>query len=422
MKKRILIFLACLIPLTSCKLNAQESNHGSPQLTQEVSNEWNCIFSFESFVYQMVEREKTFREDIKLNIYPDSPWQLFTEIPENIPVKYGMDIELTSNHSGKTELWIRADSFNIIRYIVDSNTYSSFSAFPQDNNGDVYKNIVVQDLFEIETGKIIGINYPINYNTDFVEWNETIPLFSIYNEKENTFEFYDIGIKNISGSNYIETLKQIGVIAHNKNLIWIFQQQAGLYSYDTRTGNLKFYETSFEGNIQRILVSQDGFLLFKQEKGVPPTSFWELSSGELVKYYPKSQITEEIDVPELPWAGFGNMLYTKSGDLWIGFHGYLSKNGSWILKNPYRTAYLNLGDSSITYNWNQPDLLFQSSNGYLWYTNEMVDAPGVAGTAWYDPVTEKGCWFTTESGNIVEDSYNNLWMVTGRKIYKYALP
>jgi hypothetical protein len=348
-------------------------------------------------------------------IYPTSPWELYAEIPESVFTSESTNIELTRIYSDQTELWIR--SGNIIKHHIETNNFSIISDFPYDKNGKSYKSVQVRELFELATGKIAGINYPKNYNT---VWEEKIPLFSIYNEAKSRFEFYDIGLRYEAeevGFGYVDMIPRNGVIiAKNGNLIWIYQQQDGLYNYNPADSKLQHYETSFDGVIQRMMVSPDGFLLFSQKK----TESFSLSPGELVKYYPSSQTTEEIRVPLLRWADYGKMLYTKSGDLWIGIHGYLSKDGSWVSKNPNMPAYINLGATSQTYNWQQPKLLFQSSNGYLWYTNKRWDGLGVNGSAWYDPTTETGCWFTTESGNIVEDSQKNLWMVIGEKIYKYS--
>lgn len=356
-------------------------------------------------------------------IYPSSPWELSTEIPKSVfnEISNGVitrtNIELTRIYSGQTELWIRSGE-NIIKHNMGTDDFLIISPFPYDKSGKIYEDVEVQDLFETTTGNIVGVNYPDNYDT---VWEEEIPLFSVYSEAENKFEFYDVGLNYRDqqvGFGYVGMIPRDGVIVtKSDNLIWIYQQQDGLYSYNPIDSELQHYETSFDGVVQRMVASQEGYLLFSQKK----EESWELSPGELVKYYPVAQTVEEIRVPFFRWADYGTLLYTNSGDLWIGIHGYMSKNGSWVLKNPDRLAYIDLGAGSDTYNWQQPDLLFQSSNGYLWYTNEIWDGVGVDGSAWYDPATDTGCWFTTESGNLVEDSQNNLWMTIGDKVYKYAL-
>lgn len=419
--KRTLLFSTILFSLfVSCNPIAG-SNDAIP--LQSNHDEWSCIGTFNVFLYQMVKID---RNDERFNlstIYPSSPWELSVEIPESVfnIISNGVitrtNIQLTRIYSGQTELWIRSGE-NIIKHYVGTDDFTIISTSPYDKSRKIYAGVEVRDLFETPTGKIVGVNYPDTYQTAL---QEVIPLFSIYNDVENIFEFYDIGLEYRPGQigfGYVGMIPRNGVIiSKNDNLIWIYQQQDGLYSYDPAVSELRHYETSFDGVVQRMVASQEEFILFSQKE----EESWKLSPGELVKYYPLSQTTEEVNVPLFRWPDYGTLLFTNSGDLWIGIHGYMSKNGSWRLKSPNRLTYLNLGADSDTYNWQQPDLLFQSSNGYLWYTNEVWDGVGVDGSAWYDPVTETGCWFTTESGNIVEDGRKNLWMTIGDKIYKYAL-
>jgi hypothetical protein len=418
MKKLSLIFVVLLGLLPSCN-SVKGGNNSVPM--QSTRDGWTCISTFNNFVYQMVKIDRNDERYKLSDIYPSYPWELSAEIPESVSndVSHKVvrtNIELTRIYSGQTELWIRSGG-NIIRHNVGSDNFSIIPASPYDKNGKTYEDVEVRSLFEIATGEIIGVNYPENYDT---VWQEAIPLFSVYSEAENKFGFYDIGLKYRDqqvGFGYVGMIPRDGVIiSRSDSLIWIYQQQDGLYSYNPVDSGLQHYETSFDGIIQRMVASQEGFLLFSQKK----EESWKLSPGELVKYYPSSQTIEEITVPFFRWADYGTLLYTNSGDLWIGIHGYLSKDGTWVLKNPNRLAYINLGFESKSYNWVQPKLIFQSSNGYLWYTNETGDGLGVDGSAWYDPVSETGCWFTTESGNIAEDSQKNLWMVTGRKIYEYS--
>lgn len=412
MKNKILIFTTCLSILTSCDPITQENGLAATQ------DKWSCISKFDDFLYQMVKID---RNDERFDLpiaYPSSPWELHTEIPKSVSDSSWTNIELARTYSGQTELWIRSRE-NIIKHSVGTEDFSIIPISPFDKSGEIYKDVEVRGLFEATTGNIIGVNLPKNYKT---VWQKKIPLLSIYNEIENKFEFYDIGLEfreKQVGFGSVGMIPRDGVIiTQSDGLIWIYQQQDGLYSYNPSSSELKHYKTSFDGVIQRMIASKEGYLLFSQKK----EEGWKLSSGELVKYYPASQTTENIRVPFPRWPDYGSLLYTVSGDLWIGIHGYLSKDGSWILQSPDRLAYINLGASSESYNWAHPKLLFQSSNGYLWYTNKTGDALGVDGSAWYDPISEQGCWFTTESGNIVEDGQKSLWMAIDKKIYKYVLP
>lgn len=421
MKKHFLIFVVCLqLLLASCSPISQENNADAMATDQD---EWQCIGTVDDFLYQMAKITRNDELYSLSDIYPSAPWELSAEIPETVyeEISNGLvtrvNIELVREYSGQTELWLRSDD-KIIKHNAGTENFSIISPFPYDQSGKTYLNVIVRDLFEISTGEIIGVNYPQNNNT---EWDQPIPVFSKYNEFENRFEFYDIGLPYwVDGAGYgnLSMSPQDDVIiSKSDEVIWIYQQQDGLYSYNPMDAELKHYETSFDGIVQSMVPSPDGFLLFYQEK----QASWKLLPGELAKYYPDLNTVEKIRVPLFRWPDYGTWLYTDSGDLWIGIHGYLSKDGTWVLKNPNRLKYIHLGLNTESYNWAHPKLIFQSSNGYLWYTNENQDFLGVDGSAWYDPTSDKGCWFTTGSGNIVEDNLKNLWMAIGDKIYKYSV-
>ena len=208
------------------------------------------------------------------------------------------------------------------------------------------------------------------------------------------------------------------IVTANQNMVWVYHQEDGLFSYNPQDSILKHHRIPLDGIVQRLALSPDGNLLLSQEM---EGSNWTLTPGELILYNPQSSQHQKLNVPLFRWPDYGTLLYTDSGDLWIGIHGYLAQDGSWVLKNPKRYRYTNLGFSPQSYNWVHPKLLFQSSNGYLWYTAYSGDLLGVHGTAWYDPKTDTGCWFTTESGNIFEDINHTLWLLAGKRIYKYNL-
>jgi len=54
-------------------------------------------------------------------------------------------------------------------------------------------------------------------------------------------------------------------------------------------------------------------------------------------------------------------------------------------------------------------LFFESSDGTLWFKKLTLHASGIA---WYNPEIERGCWFSGQIGNIVEDQNSILWLVT----------
>lgn len=386
--------------------------------------DWVCINNIHDFLFQMTgiarsdPRYKMQYEGVL--IYPPEPWLEFGELPssfENLNDEYGDGyvVELARKNS---DIWIRTNSKSLIILAVADETYSVLSSHPIDKSGYVYADVYVKDVFEFANGDVLGMNYPFGYHT---VWETALPLFSTYNEENHTFEFLDIGLdftaEEISFSWDGLIPRRGAIVTYNENELWIYQQKHGLYRFDTTTDELIHFDIDNDQNIQTIDPSPGGKLLFRREE----KSGWELYPGELLLYDPITQTHEEVNVPDPHWPDYGKLLYTQSGDLWLGIHGYRSKDGEWNLQNPRRKAYIDLGRSTGRFNWSHPNLMLQSSNGYLWYSNNSGDFLGVDGTAWYDPNSRTGCWFTTEYGNVVEDHHDNLWMITRNIIYRLPL-
>ncbi|WP_420640850.1 hypothetical protein [Candidatus Leptofilum sp.] len=414
-----ILVIGILAFTTACASNSSESDIFSSRI-----DGWDCINSFDDFLYQMTEIGRNDPRYKLSDIYPPPPWEMVTELPESyldieLSRGFGAKIEIARSYLSQTELWIRNGDQTIFRYIPSTEDIFLISPYPYDNDGTIHKDVIVKDIFEVKDGSIFGVNYPKDHET---VWREAIPLISIYNELDGAFEFYDIGLRYHADDikfGWVGMIPRDGIIiANDENAIWIYQQQDGLYNYNLQNSLLHHHEVPFTQIVQRMVISPDGNLLFSQEK---EGSNWTLHPGELIQYSPIFQTITEVNVPFRRWPDYGTLLYVESGDLWLGIHGFLSSDGDWVLRNPKRRIFTDLGRGSDTYNWAHPKLLFQSSNGYLWYTAYSGDFLGVQGSAWYDPAREIGCWFTTEAGIIVEDTQQTLWMVTDGKLYKLTL-
>ena len=202
------------------------------------------------------------------------------------------------------------------------------------------------------------------------------------------------------------------------SIIWIVHWREVLYSYDPTQGESNHYEILLDTMVHDMEVSPSGIIYFKL---LSHWSDFDLSPGELFKFNPRTDKLSEIETPLMPWPNFGKLLSTENGTLWIGIHGYQLKDGSWHLNNPRPRAYINRGQSTERYNWDQPDLIMQSSNGYLWYTNYSYDTLSVNGSAWYNPKTDNGCWFSSYGKKMAEDSNKTLWMVFNGKLFRFKL-
>jgi hypothetical protein len=141
----------------------------------------------------------------------------------------------------------------------------------------------------------------------------------------------------------------------------------------------------------------------------------------LFKFLPDKGDTLLIEYPEhvANWPLASGLLVDHTGQLWLGAIGYRDLEGNWnLMYRPYLNTYFdNLGQ----YMYAAPQILFESSDGKLWY-NKYLDSAGYAeGTAWYDPATDTGCMFTNQSTNVVEDDEQQVWMVVNGILCKYLL-
>ena len=61
----------------------------------------------------------------------------------------------------------------------------------------------------------------------------------------------------------------------------------------------------------------------------------------------------------------------------------------------------------------------ESTDGRIWFHIARSDEWKTirSGTAWFDPVTREGCWFTSEAGPLAEDPAGNLWLLIDGVLY-----
>lgn len=154
-----------------------------------------------------------------------------------------------------------------------------------------------------------------------------------------------------------------------------------------------------------VALAPDGSIYFSNPIGV---SRGVVVEGMILQFIPETDEVTVVDFPDEPWPIFREMLFDRSGRLWLGSTGYRDLDGNWhlMIPNP-EEAFEHAGE----YWWVRPFLLTESSDGRLWYIRH-VDGQG-DGTAWYDPEIGEGCMFTDYPSNIVEDSNHQLWIIGG---------
>jgi hypothetical protein len=383
-----------------------------------------CIRSFDDFVWPI----HTFRTD-PVDFAPLPPWQLEATVPTQlgdyelnpyIPIDY---IEMIRSVGGQPEIWIRGslnEGFSTRAYIYQKDlVYLTYKPETQSWNvvsAQIDKtDLMVRKLFVTRDGSVWG-------ETDMFELNpglENVPNLSRYNEATQRFEVPP-GLAEIPGSRSIEPVAYNWpyILLYDQDIFWIFTLDGGIYSYNPVIGHSPRKETSMpESYVVDAAQSWDGSIFLLKNPHPGPGY---ITDGLLLQFFPKTGKIVPLAAPHERWPLIWghSLLVDHTGNLWVGSEGYRDPDGNWHVIHPNLEAYFSqLGVDPFV----DPNVIFESSDGILWFTKFTDYEISVNGTAWYDPKTGEGCKFTNLSGTIIEDANQTLWFVADGKLYRYKL-
>jgi hypothetical protein len=372
----------------------------------------NCIKPFDEFAYLPDETPRP----IPI-LLPDTPWEVETTIPRQQNMTYhvlDIQVELARNKNGNGEIWLfrgplgsedettkREGSFLI--YYPQSQRWEEISAIIEDTNLMVRELFVTSD--ETVWGKI-GVHQSHLIPT-------TGPVLGRFNESERRFEKAIGGLEIPLTVNYGILSQLVEVVLDKQDVFWIFGPDNGIYHYDPRVQTTEKKVNLPYPEIQRLstALAIDDSIYFQDKS---------LSEAEdfLFQFIPQTGEIITLDMPRKPWAASGGMLVDRQGRLRLGAMGYMETDGSWhLLHRNASKVWEYRGEP----HWVQPTLVFESSDGLLWFTKYLDMGRLGEGTAWYNPETGQGCLFTNLASYIVEDDSRQLWMVADGKLYRYPL-
>lgn len=402
------LFFVLIIFLAACSAGNEQAKSPAAE-TQE------CIGDVEDFIYQLpTGLFYNIPDDIE-GVLPKPSWEFVLEIPADSMDSYAY-IETTREKDGKQEIWILTDAHYIV-YQPELDEHFVVSKHPQNTSDIEQSALKVEQLVLAKDSRLWGRN-TIDGSLNGLR---QAPLFSFYNEEKKQFELIDSEFQFkadllqdwISCASYHE--RGLLVVNDFNDHFWVFHPTDGLFIFDPVAQTINEFHELDNLRLCNAAITPDGTALLQK---VEKWSSWRLDEGEILKFDPNTKTLETVDRPFLPWPDYGKMVASNDGSIYLGIHGYYTTNGNWHLMNPHPVAYIDLGKSSVTFNWQQPDLMSQSSNGYLWFSNIVHDSLGQSGTAWLDPETGEGCWFTSYGGKVVEDSQGTYWIVVDGKLYK----
>jgi hypothetical protein len=338
---------------------------------------------------------------------PQSPWKLVSKIPE-IPVK--MDVTHSTfkvflpegtdqiwvmgsystkeNNGDKAFLWIYSKSskewkfaqsalneFYYSIYRLQIYNFSDGSVYASQQNGPVFgqnlPNIVAK--YSVELGKFI----PLKFNQPF-------PEGSILFDKENQ-QFWGI---SSNGSIYKIDPRKLTI---------------DLFAQSTNLGELS---SIFPQVMDRNIYGISDINANSDE--------WNYKPNVIMKYDLLTKREEKITNPIKGDDYYSSVFLDRAGNLWLNDHSMMTKNGQWyqIQRSPIFITD-RIKEMNDQYVWGQPDIVLESSNGYLWFNS-------INGISWYDPGNEEWCWVTNaDASNPVEDTGYSIWMVVDKKLYSF---
>lgn len=412
-RKQFLLFVTLLFVITNCDY--------AITTTQPVSvlpNE-SCIDSFDTFAYTIPKLINTPQK----TTLPMSPWQTEVNLPEHS--ESGLfQTELTRTFDNHLQIWLKKTPFthyidNIkepylyLIYQPDNREWKRISA--QVDNSDAF----VDQLFLGKDGTIWGRNI-----WSFSKVDADYPVLSRYNEEKGRFEFVQSTesiphgwLHNLSSQNFPSWDK---VYLDEQGLFWVFVSRDAIYSFSPLSEVVTRYaDVSKYQNIGLVALSLDGNLYFTQQ--VLTQTF---VLGRILKFNPTNKEIEPLNLPEETWLDPSSILVDHSGNLWLNAFGWREPDGEWTLLQPNMREFVRSFDNQDLWTvYYPPSILMESSDGRLWF--ELIKSSERqnlrTGMAWFDPATRTGCWFTSESSNIVEDIHQQLWMVIDNHLYTYSL-
>lgn len=373
----------------------------------------NYLKPFHEFAYRPAEKNGPISPFL-----PQQPWERETALPVHTTDNtYTSPLYIQLRVARETkqgrEIWLYKDprfssgeeafhdkpSFLI--YDTEQKIWGEISAFIDGTD------ILLDQLFVTRDGTIWA---QTSYRQPFTNAGQ-VDIISRFDELSQTFEPISnlISIPLNESSFMAETFN---IVLDQDDVFWLIGSSGVIYRYDPRSQKMEeISKISASSGIQTAL-AQDGTIYFKYP-------FYSQNENLLYRFIPDTGDVIPLDVPREPWEAATGMLFDQQGRLWLGAMGFMDVDGTLHLLHQNAPEVWE-NQSEIPW-WSPPALIFESSNGLLWYTEYHDMGYLGEGTAWYDPEAEQGYLFTNIASSIVEDSENILWIVANGYLYKYSL-
>lgn len=240
--------------------------------------------------------------------------------------------------------------------------------------------------------------------------SDSTPVISLFNFEKQTFELTQFSQ---------ELPKGVFIFDEHESVFWVFNNnEKSIYTINLLTKEI-IKELEFEKlNVISATLSTDESIFFLNYLNI---NSWDQNSFEVLKLNTENKSVEKISINnpqhnKLFIQPFRSIYSDAENSLWLGNQMYRTIDGTWyeILESPIFVTHIP--ESGSSYSWDLPKIVFESSDGTLWFSsyNGIVSLNKQEG---------KWCWITTLKSNIsfTEDSDHNLWMIADNKLYKLPL-
>lgn len=347
-------------------------------------------------------------------VLPLFPWQVVTNLPTKSPS--GEDyishsLELARKNDGQDELWMKFcsedgnDDFSVVCdyqiYRTDDQEFELLFT-TEYNTQDLEPP---GKLFIAQDNEVFGIRtYPF-INSE---------ISSITKFDNRFMAFVEVPDKN--GLLTTKNIYRIDNYQLGNNILWMVSGHTLIgFNLDTlEAESFVIFPENQHGYLTDLTILPNGILLLSVNAQKEFIRF-SMNSETILDRVP---IELDVDAISPEWAPPGSYPFyatflDRVGNIWIHDHGWMDQNGEWhqfLNRFPGFFGKLpeNRGDGWVT-----PEIIFQSSNGTLWFRSDF-------GMVSLNPEDGDWCWFTTYRTDIFEDSQTNLWVVVDAKLYKLS--
>lgn len=415
MKNKFLLFLDfLLIVAIAYGCSTFPGKYGNSRIVDN-PQKFNCPQSFDEFAFGLPTFEGLTEQEY---IPIPAPWKKISHVPD-INQLYRWDhIETISYLEGKTQLWIL-------------DTYATFY-----NNPSFFETEFIQ-VYEVETdkwsvvptaieGTSLRVSSLLTYRDEIVlgVLSSANPndgpnrlVLARYDLKEARFKVMQ---ESLLPQKDNDNRRQVFALSNETNGVWIIRENDSIYFFDINKQELmelaSIKEIEIIKSAQLVNNNQIYFLTYS----------WSDNSQKQVYYFDiESLMMHAVDLPEKALSNSRGIYVDSDNVLWVGVFGNLQQNGDWTDFHPNINRFIRYSkrfDHFWTF-YQPPIPVFESSDGKLWFVMEKLPDPPtlLSGIAWYDPNTNEGCWFTDAGSAIVEDKYQNVWIISNTELYRLNL-